>query len=223
MIIEVVVFDVGETLMDERGMWNRWADWLGVPREKLREAVRDTIRERQHHRRAFEVVRPGLNVDAASAARKAAGDEPGFRPGDLIADVPDCLRTLRRSGLRFGISGNTSEDTERVLAHAGLAADFIASAGRWKVAKPNPEFFRRVIEAAGVESAAIAYVGDRLDNDVLPAQRAGMTGVFVRRGMWADVQRHWPEAALADCTIDGLATLAKALADIQIVRESRRR
>lgn len=64
----------------------------------------------------------------------------------------------------------------------------------------------------GLRGREIAYVGDRIDNDVLPAKRAGMTGVFLRRGMWADVQRHWPEAVQADIVIDSLAELPDALA-----------
>ncbi len=32
MTIRLVVFDVGETLVDESRMWGEWADWLGVTR-----------------------------------------------------------------------------------------------------------------------------------------------------------------------------------------------
>ena len=31
-MIEAVVFDVGETLVDETRAWSAWADHLGVPR-----------------------------------------------------------------------------------------------------------------------------------------------------------------------------------------------
>ena len=31
----------------------------------------------------------------------------------------------------------------------------------------------------------IAYVGDRVDNDVVPALAAGMTAVHIRRGAWS--------------------------------------
>ena len=30
--IEWVVLDLGETLVDETGVWSAWADWLRVPR-----------------------------------------------------------------------------------------------------------------------------------------------------------------------------------------------
>ncbi len=31
-MIRSVVFDVGETLLDDTSEWGRWADWIGVPR-----------------------------------------------------------------------------------------------------------------------------------------------------------------------------------------------
>jgi FMN phosphatase YigB (HAD superfamily) len=34
---------------------------------------------------------------------------------------------------------------------------------------PSPEFFAKVIDVAGEPAEAILYVGDRLDNDILPA------------------------------------------------------
>lgn len=210
-MIRAVVFDVGETLIDECGMWQRWADWLGMPRERFMEALRGVIERREHHRRVFEFFRPGSDVAAAEEARRAAGDEPGFRRDDFHPDALACLRELKRSGLRVGIAGNTSATTERFLTEAGVPADFMATSGRWGVEKPSQAFFARIIEAAGLPAGDIAYVGDRIDNDVLPAMRAGMTSVFLRRGMWADVQRHWPEAAHADIVIDSLAELLGAL------------
>jgi FMN phosphatase YigB (HAD superfamily) len=60
-------------------------------------------------------------------------------------------------------------------------------------------------------SSRIAYVGDRLDNDVLPAIQLGMFGVFLRRGRWGTVHRKWPEAAHASAQIDALDELPDLL------------
>jgi FMN phosphatase YigB (HAD superfamily) len=215
MAIELVAFDVGETLMDERGLWARWATWLGVEAEELREAIRETVRHGEHHRMAFARVAPGVDITAAQAARIAAGDEPGFRPDELFKDVLPCLQALRRGGAKIAIAGNTSQRTEQVLADAGIVADFIASAERWGLSKPDPAFFRRIAERASVPAGRIVYVGDRLDNDVLPAQEAGMIGVFVRRGLWGEIQRYWPQASRADYTIDGLGELPPIVASLQ--------
>ncbi len=77
---------------------------------------------------------------------------------------------------------------------------------------PALTFFERLASKAGVAPADAAYVGDRVDNDVVPAASAGMLSVFLRRGPWAIVQSTWPEAARADVRIDTLADLADALA-----------
>ena len=83
-----------------------------------------------------------------------------------------CLAALRAAGFRVGISGNQPEAAETSLAALGVAADFIASSARWGVEKPDPDFFARAVEAAGVPAGAVAYVGDRLDNDVSARSKA---------------------------------------------------
>ncbi|MGH9098837.1 MAG: HAD hydrolase-like protein, partial [Acidimicrobiales bacterium] len=46
-----------------------------------------------------------------------------------------------------------------------------------------------------LRSEQVAYVGDRLDNDVLPAKAAGMFAVFIRRGPWGHLHARRAEAA----------------------------
>ena len=77
--------------------------------------------------------------------------------------------------------------------------------------KPSPEFFARVVAEAECAPAAVAYVGDRLDNDVLPAVEAGMTGGFLKRGPWGWLHAGSPEAARATLRIDALSELSGAL------------
>jgi hypothetical protein len=53
------------------------------------------------------------------------------------------------------------------------------------VAKPDPAFFARTLELLGSPSPTdVAYVGDRVDNDVRPSAAAGMRAVWLRRGPW---------------------------------------
>jgi FMN phosphatase YigB (HAD superfamily) len=111
-----------------------------------------------------------------------------------------------------GLAGNQPEDAETALADANTPADFIASSARWGVEKPSPLFFAKVVEAAGVPAGQIAYVGDRLDNDVLPALEAGMTAIFIRRGPWGYIHATWPEAAWASLRLETLADLPALLA-----------
>ena len=70
----------------------------------------------------------------------------------------------------------------------------LAKGGRTNIAG----FFVRLIAEAHVPAESILYVGDRLDNDVLPARAAGMRTVFLRRGPWGRIHALTGEAALAD-------------------------
>ena len=65
-----------------------------------------------------------------------------------------------------------------------LGADAILISANLGAEKPAPEFFAAVAAAAGCAPGEIVYVGDRLDNDVLPARRAGLRTVLLRRGPW---------------------------------------
>lgn len=77
---------------------------------------------------------------------------------------------------------------------ATLPVDVRATSAEWGVAKPSPEFFTRMTRELDAPPDRIAYVGDRIDIDVLPARRAGMVAMHVRRGPWGRVQAAWPEA-----------------------------
>jgi HAD superfamily hydrolase (TIGR01549 family) len=211
MTIETIFFDVGETLIDETRQWGMWADWLGVTRLTFFAALGAVIERGEHHRHVFEIVRPGVDLARERAARAAAGLDERIEPGDFYPDALPCLRELRARGYRIGLAGNQPATAEAQLRALGLPADVVASSAGWGVEKPTPEFFARVIAAAGVPPPSIAYVGDRLDNDVLPAAAAGMAAVFLRRGPWGHLHASRPAVARAAIRLDTLAELPAAL------------
>ena len=69
--VRAVVFDVGETLVDETRVWGQWADWLGVPRLTFFAALGAIIERGGSHREVFELFQPGIDV-AAEAARHSS-------------------------------------------------------------------------------------------------------------------------------------------------------
>ncbi len=181
-----VVFDVGETLIDESRMWDEWADIVGVPRFTFTAALGAVIALGEDHRRVFDVVAPGLDWRALRLER---GLSPPSRiePGDLYPDVRDGLAAIRAAGFRVGIAGNQPATSEQAMERLGLPFDLVASSQTFGATKPDPRFFEALIGATGGPAAAIAYVGDRLENDVLPARAAGMVGILLRRGPWAAI------------------------------------
>ncbi|MEV0674649.1 HAD family hydrolase [Mycobacterium sp. NPDC050441] len=198
--IRCVVFDVGETLVDETRMWTALAAPLGLTPFTLCAVVGALIATGRDHHDLWDVIgvdRPVVGVDPALV--------------ELYPDALGCVATVRRVGLTVGVAGNQPAVIEQVLCAAGLDADFVASSAAWGVAKPDPAFFVRVISEACVPAENILYVGDRLDNDVLPARAAGMRTAFVRRGPWGYLHALKDEAGLADLRVDSLHELTMLL------------
>ncbi len=185
------MFDVGETLVDETRVWEGVADECRVPRFTLMALVGAAIARGEPHHRALEWL--GLEPS------RRAFDDDAFYP-----DAVQCLSTLRGRGLRVGAVGNMAIHHEALIRPY---VDFVSSSERWGVEKPAPEFFSRVAVECGCPAAAVAYVGDRVDNDVAPALAAGMVAVHVRRGPWGHLHEPPPGAI----RIGSLAELPEAL------------
>ncbi|BBY66739.1 HAD family hydrolase [Mycolicibacterium helvum] len=199
-----MAFDVGETLVDETRIWAELAQRLGVTPLTLSGVLGAVIATGRGHHDLWDI----LGVD-----RPVVGLDPVH--GDLYPDALECVAAARRVGLTVGVAGNQPATVEQVLVAAGLEADFVASSMTWGVAKPDPEFFVRLIAEARVPAESILYVGDRLDNDVLPARAVGMRTVFVRRGPWGHIHALKDEAALADLRVDSLQELATLLSAVR--------
>ena len=212
MLIRAVCFDVGETLIDETRHWTEWASFLGVPAMTLFTAIGVIMERGQSLRRVFEIFQPGMDPATARQRRAEQGWIYDFTEQDLYPDAIPCLTALRSLGYKILIAGNQPLEAEAALSRLDVPADVIASSAGWGVSKPDPRFFAKVTEAAGVPADCIAYVGDRLDNDVLPALDAGMKAVFVRRGPWGWMHAERPEMERAHIRLDSLLDLPGRLA-----------
>jgi HAD superfamily hydrolase (TIGR01662 family) len=199
MAVKAVFFDVGETLVNEEGYWGRVARLVGVPRHVVIAALGVTIVRGESHRRLFSY----LGIE-----RPDAVGEVVYGRGELYPDAIPCLAHLKADGYRVGVAGNQTEALERWARDEQLPVDVIGSSAGWGVEKPSPAFIERVVEEAGYEPGEVAYVGDRVDHDVVPAAEAGLVAVHVRRGPWGYLQR---AAEHAHLRVDSLAELPGAI------------
>jgi HAD superfamily hydrolase (TIGR01549 family) len=200
--LEAVVFDVGETLVDEERWWRRLSDRAGLQPHVVWAALGVTIERGEEHTALWG----HLGVECPTA-----WNEIPYALDDLYPDAWDCLERVRALGYRVAIVGNQTETLETWARKSALPADVISSSASLGARKPEPAFFERVSELIGEPPSRIAYVGDRVDNDVLPAAAAGMVALHVRRGPWGRLQPTPPEAALG---LDDLASLPDALASL---------
>ena len=204
MALKAVVFDVGETLVDEERWWRQLAEREGLQPHVVWAALGVTIERGEEH--------TALWGHLGMEQPPRWWTEISYSLEDLYPDALACLEGVRELGLRVGIVGNQSEALEAWARASALPADVIASSASLGVRKPDLGFFARVVELMGVEPGETAYVGDRVDNDVRPAAAAGLVAVHVRRGPWGRLQQTPPEAALG---VDDLASLPEALASLR--------
>jgi HAD superfamily hydrolase (TIGR01549 family) len=211
--LRAVVFDVGETIVDETRAWSAWADWLGIPRLTFLAVCGSVIASgNPDHREPFRIFRPGLDLAEEQRKRAAAGVGDAITADDLYPDAVPCLRAVHAAGYRIGVVGNQPARAEAAITGFGLPLDLVSSSAAWGVHKPDPRFFERIAAELDLPAAEIAYVGDRIDNDVRPAAAAGMQAIFVRRGPWAWIQQPTGEPSEAALTVETLAELPEALA-----------
>ncbi|GGK90436.1 hypothetical protein Sme01_53390 [Sphaerisporangium melleum] len=215
-MVRSVVFDVGETLIDETRIWSRWADRLGISRFTMLGVLGGMAALDRSFPEAFQIVRPGLDPDAEIEAWRRedpTGLRENFDADDLYPDVRPGLAALRAAGLQVIIAGNQPPQAYDALVAMDLPVDAVHTSAAWGVSKPHPDFFAKVVAVAGREPGEILYVGDRLDNDVLPARAAGLRTALLRRGPWGHLHADRPEAGAADAVVDDLHQLAALLAE----------
>lgn len=202
MALRAVFFDVGETLIDEERWWRALAERGGLQPHVVWAALGVTIERGEEHHELWRHL--GMRAPAGW------GDLL-YELGDLYPDAIECLGALRALGLRVGIVGNQTAALEEWARSADLPADVTSSSASLGVRKPDPAFFAQIVELAGFPAPEVAYVGDRVDNDVVPAARAGLVAVHVRRGPWGSLQ---PTPGEATIGVDDLASLPQALASL---------
>lgn len=146
--------------------------------------------------------------DALSDAEYAGFTTPFAASAPLLAG-------LAAAGHRLVLASNNSPRALRRLDALGLLRHFAVRevSETLALAKPDPRFFAVLLAAAGATPADALMVGDRLDNDIIPAKRLGMRTLRVRHGSHAAVEPRGPDEA-PDLTVDRPDQLAAAIAQL---------
>ena len=205
--IKAVVFDQGETLVNETRFWSSVAAYAGVPDFTLFGVLGGLIERRENHRSVFSI----MQIESV---------DPGIigyqiEQRDLYPDVIRTLTRLHHDGYILGSAGNQSSGVEGEMANLGLPLALNATSAGWGLSKPDPAFFQRIATELELAPEEILYIGDRLDNDVLPALGVGMHAAFIRRGPWGYLHSTWPELADVEHQITDLGQVPQVIAVIE--------
>jgi HAD superfamily hydrolase (TIGR01549 family) len=207
-----VVFDVGETLVDETRVWSTWADVVDIPRLTFMAVLGAVIARGGAHQEVFAE----LSLDHWERHRdELEAAYGGFTEADLYPDVRPAMAALREAGMRLAIFGNQPAHRSAELRALDLPVEAVEMSAEMGVSKPSPAYFATILNRLGnPEPGTVTHVGDRVDNDVLPAAAAGFTSVWIRRGPWGLIQSP-PAGFQPDLIIASLAELPDSLPSLQ--------
>jgi HAD superfamily hydrolase (TIGR01549 family) len=180
-----VVLDVGETLVDETRVFRTWAEIFGLPELTLMAVLGGSISNADNAddwRRFFELIQHPDWRDSRPEFEERYG---AMRADDLYPDALRAIEGLKSRGYRVAVTANQPARRHAELEALGVSVEAMGMSDAMGVAKPDPAFFVRTLNLIGSPSPAdVAYVGDRVDNDVRPSAAAGMRAVWLRRGPW---------------------------------------
>jgi putative hydrolase of the HAD superfamily len=182
--IRAVLFDVGGPIYDDRVYAEALLTGLHRLGAQVSVAAFDDEYERCRREQAG-FTRPlakrfGVSPDALT---QTAARSWRYPPAALFPDAEKAVRQLT-GRYRVGILANQPGAARRALERDGIAPyiDFWVLSGEVGLAKPDPAIFAYAVELAGCPEDTVAYVGNRLDNDIRPARRAGLRPIWLLRG-----------------------------------------
>jgi putative hydrolase of the HAD superfamily len=126
----------------------------------------------------------GYNLDSSQWRQYAwLWYEPLREIATTESDLKQTLSCLKNLDLKLGIVSNTfvnSDTLDRHLEQLGILDFFEVRLYSYKFTfrKPDMRLFNLAAEKIAVTAQNILFVGDRIDNDIIPALKAGMHPVL---------------------------------------------
>ncbi len=201
--IKWLFFDVGSTIMNEQIAYeHRMRDIANVA----------NISFEKVYEMAMAYYKLNKKGDL-EVARELGVSLPKWYTEDefLYDNAIQCFETLSKK-YKIGIIANQSLGTEERLAHQGILKfiNLIVASAEEGVAKPDRRIFEIALERSNCKPVNAIMIGDRIDNDIIPAKRMGMNTIWIKQGFG----QYWnikEEIEKADFVINNLTELCNLL------------
>ena len=203
--MKVLFFDVGYTLVNEDAVWEKRCREQAETEEakKLGLSTDDIYHE----------------IEIATVSRKpqfrTVIDKFGFKEVApyrteleiMYEGVPAIIKTLAEK-YELGIIANQLDGLKEKLEAFGLLKYFKYIISSWdvQVMKPDVRIFEYALDKANCSAQEACMIGDRIDNDILPAKSLGMKTVWIKQGFGA-LQKPLSKSEEPDYTINKLSEL----------------
>lgn len=173
-----IFFDVGSTLVDEHAVYELIfrdiATATGLEYSYIYQSALEYYRNNQIGDKEL-CKKYGLPKRKWNAAYEK-----------IYPDTIECLKMLQNE-YHLGIIANQSPGLENRLRTWRIQKYFecIVSSAEVGVAKPDPLIFETALSRAKCKPNEAVMVGDRIDNDIIPAKQIGMKTVWIKQGFGA--------------------------------------
>lgn len=170
-----IFFDVGSTLVDESKVYEERMKMVAETANVSYEYV---------YRTALGFYKENKKGDLETM-KLLEVDKPIWRHEYemLYCDTEVCLKELSKK-YRIGVIANQSLGTEKRLKAFGILQyiNLVIASAEEGVAKPDRRIFEIALDRAGCRPQQAVMVGDRIDNDIIPAKALGMKTIWIKQG-----------------------------------------
>lgn len=204
MKVKWIFFDVGSTLVDEAIAYDHRA-------MDMIKGTNITFEEFDEKRKEMAL----LGYDGNSAAIEFFGlkKTPWHMEDEMLYNDADyVLKMLQNRGYKLGIIANQLPGLKDRLNKWGVLEhfDLIIASSDVGVSKPNAKIFDMAVSKAKCSPEECIMVGDRLDNDIIPANSIGMKTIWIKNGL-AKLQNNDYGMKFADYIVYNLAEICNIL------------
>lgn len=173
--IQWLFFDIGSTLVDEHIAYeHRFKDMADLA----------NVEYEQVYNQAIEIYKQNKKGDLELA--KQLGVQPTKWHNEdeiLYQDTARCLELLS-SKFKIGIIANQELGTKERLEKYGILQyiDLVIASAEEGVAKPDRRIFEIALQRSDCKPSEVLMIGDRIDNDIVPAKLLGMHTIWIKQG-----------------------------------------
>lgn len=201
--IKWLFFDVGSTLVDESRVYE----------DRMKKiAELSGITPQQIYEHAISLYRRNKKGDL-EIAKQLGIELPKWESQyeKLYTDSENCLKRLSRN-YEIGIIANQPLGTSERLENLGVRKyiDLVIASAEEGVSKPDRRIFEIALERSGCKPENAVMIGDRIDNDIVPAKQLGMKTIWIKQGfgsLWTVMD----ESEKADIEVNNLSDILNYL------------
>lgn len=173
--IKWIFFDIGSTLVDESVAF----------RKRVEKTVANkNISYDDFYNKMVEISKYNQNGYHKALEYYGLTMAPWNSDDEFVyPEAEECLRKLSKK-YKIGIIANQVFGSEERLEKIGLLKyiNLVVASAEEGVAKPDLHIFEIALSKAYCKAEEAVMVGDRLDNDIVPANKIGMKTVWIKQG-----------------------------------------